>query len=65
METLEIIKAMKRLPVSHRILIIERTLKTIREGDANKKMTNAAESVFDDYKNDKKLTAFTQLDYGF
>jgi hypothetical protein len=63
MGTLEIIKAIKRLPVNQRMLIVERTLKTISKGEANKKMAKAAESLFDDYKDDKELTAFTQLDY--
>ncbi len=63
METKEIIRAIRKLPVSKRMLIVEKTLKTIRESESKKRMAKAAESLFEDYKNDKELTAFTQLDY--
>lgn len=63
METREIIKAIRNLPVSKRMLIVERTLKSIRESETRKRMVKAAESLLDDYKNDKELVAFTQLDY--
>lgn len=63
METREIIRAIRKLPVSKRILIVERTLKTIRESETRKRMADAAESLFEDYKNDKELIAFTQLDF--
>ncbi|HHU34097.1 MAG TPA: hypothetical protein GXZ49_02575 [Bacteroidetes bacterium] len=63
METREIIKAIRKLPVSKRMLIVEKTLKTIREGETRNRMVEAAESLFEDYKNDKELTSFTQLDY--
>jgi hypothetical protein len=63
METREIIRAIKKLPVSKRMLIVERTLKTIRESETRKRMVKAAESLFEDYKNDKELIAFTQLDF--
>jgi hypothetical protein len=63
METKEIIRAIRKLPVSKRMLIVEKTLKTIRESESKKRMAKAAESLFEDYKNDKELTTFTQLDY--
>jgi hypothetical protein len=63
METREIIRAIRKLPVSKRMLIVERTLKTIRESETRKMMVKAAESLLEDYKNDKELIAFTQLDY--
>ncbi|MDD3890746.1 MAG: hypothetical protein PHE03_00390 [Bacteroidales bacterium] len=63
MGTREIIRVIKKLPVSKRMLIIERTLKTIRESETRKRMVKAAESLFEDYKNDKELIAFTQLDF--
>jgi hypothetical protein len=63
MEIREIIREIRKLPVSKRILIVEKTLKTIRESETRKRMVKAAESLFEDYKNDKELTAFTQLDY--
>ncbi len=63
METKEIMIAIRKLPVSKRMLIVERTLKTIRESETRKKMLKAVETLFADYKNDKELTVFTQLDY--
>jgi hypothetical protein len=63
METKEIIKAIKKLPISKRMLIVERTLKTIRESETRKKMIKAVDILFEDYNNDKELTAFTDLDF--
>jgi hypothetical protein len=62
METKEIIKAITKLPVSKRMLIIERTLRTIRESETRKRMTDAADGLYDDYSVDLELTAFTLLD---
>jgi len=45
------------------MLIVERTLKSIRVSDTREKMVKAVESLIDDYTNDKELTTFTQLDY--
>jgi len=63
METREIIKAIKKLPVSQRILIIEQTLKTIRENETGKQMEKAATTLLRDYENNSELTEFTALDY--
>ena len=43
------------------MLIVERTLKTIRESETRKKMVKAANVLLEDYKNDKELTDFTHL----
>lgn len=63
METREIIRAIKKLPVSKRILIVERILKTIRENEMSAHMEHAADALNKDYREDKELTAFTVLDY--
>jgi hypothetical protein len=63
METRDILRAIRKLPVSKRMLIVERTLKTIIESETRKMMVKAAESLFEDYKNDEELIAFTHLDY--
>ncbi|PIV57895.1 MAG: hypothetical protein COS14_12475 [Bacteroidetes bacterium CG02_land_8_20_14_3_00_31_25] len=63
METKEILKLIKKLPISKRMLVIERTIKTIRESELRKKMIKASEFLLEDYRKDKELTAFTQLDY--
>ncbi len=63
METREIIRAIQKLPVSKRMLIVERTLKTIRESDTRKRMVKAAEFLHEDYQNNKELISFTKLDF--
>jgi hypothetical protein len=63
METREIIKAIKKLPVSQRILIIEQTLKTIRANETGKQMEKAATALLRNYENNSELTEFTALDY--
>ena len=63
METKEIIREIKKLPVSKRIIIIEQTLKMIRENETDKRLENAANALLPDYKNNEELTAFIVLDY--
>lgn len=62
METKEIIRAIKKLSVKKRLLVIESTLKSIREKELRKKMVKAAEILLDDYVNDEELTSFPRLD---
>lgn len=62
METNEIIKEIKKLPVNKRMLIIEMTLKAIRESENQKKMEDSAKSLYDDYSGITELTEFTLLD---
>jgi hypothetical protein len=63
METREIMRAIRKLPVSKRMLIVEKTIKMIRENDTRGQMTKAADILFADYVNDKELTAFSAIDY--
>lgn len=63
MGTKEILLAIKKLPVSDRILIVEKTLKNIREAAQKKSLEAAAEALLEDYKSDGELTAFTSLDF--
>lgn len=63
METKELFKEIKRLPVEQRMLLIEKTLKSIRKCNYEKGMLMAAERLCPDYNNDSELTIFTQLDY--
>ena len=62
MGTKEIINAIKKLPVNKRMLIIERTLRTIRVSETRKKMTDAADALYEDFYENKELTEFTLLD---
>ncbi len=62
METQEIIRAIKKLPVSERLVIIEQTLRSIREKETQKRIKNAVDLLYNDYKDDQELTAFMVLD---
>ncbi|TKK66620.1 hypothetical protein FC093_16400 [Ilyomonas limi] len=61
MATANIIRELERLPLTDRLLVIERTVKSIRT-EKEKVLKHAVDSLYDDYKTDKGLTAFTQLD---
>ena len=63
METKEIIKQIEKLPVEKRMVIIEQTLKTIREKEIKKEMTKAIEELQEEYRSNKDLTAFTDIDF--
>ena len=63
MKTKEIIKEIKKLSIKERLQIIERTARTIQTDDEKEQMKKAADQLYDDYKNDTELTAFTDLDF--
>lgn len=63
METKELFKEIKRLSVEQRMRLIEKTLKSIRKSNFEKRMSMAAEKLSPDYKSDQELTVFTELDY--
>lgn len=63
MKTNEIIKEIKQLPVQKRIYIIEKTIHSLRKQEDPKQMKKAADTLYTDYKSDKELTAFTNLDF--
>ena len=62
MGTKELIKEIKKLPKEERFLIIEEALASIRKEEMSAKMKEAANRLYDDYKNDSELTSFTALD---
>jgi len=61
MTTANIIRELDRLPLTDKLFVIEQTLKSIRT-EKEKSLKAAVESLYDDYKTDKELTAFTMLD---
>ena len=61
MTTATIIRELERLPLNDKLLIIERTLRSIRT-EKEKSLKLAVDQLYDDYRNDSELTAFTQLD---
>jgi hypothetical protein len=63
MKTEEILREIKRLPVKKRIYVIEKAIHSIREQEEKDQMTKAVDTLYSDYKNDKELTAFTNIDF--
>jgi nucleoside diphosphate kinase len=63
MRTNEIIKVIQRLPIQKRIYVIEKAIHSIRKQEDTNQMNIAADTIYTDYKSDKKLTAFTDLDF--
>ncbi len=62
MKTAEIIKEIERLPMPKRIYVIEKAIQLIRKQEDTIQMKNAVNELMADYKLDKKLTVFTNLD---
>ena len=63
MRTTELIKEITRLPVQKRMLVIERAIHSIRQKEDYNQMKKAAELLLTDYKTNKELTVFSNLDY--
>jgi hypothetical protein len=63
MRTTEIIKEIKRLPVSKRIYVVEKTIQSIRTQEDKNVMKKAADLLYSDYTSNEELTAFTNLDF--
>jgi hypothetical protein len=63
MGTKELIREIQRLPIGKRMLVIERTLKSIRESEFKKKMGKAVDTLLSDYGSDPELTVFTNIDF--
>jgi len=63
MEMKDIIELMEKLPVEKRMLIIEQTLKSIREIELKTRMSKAVNELQEVYKTNHELTAFTDIDF--
>ncbi|MEO8961686.1 MAG: hypothetical protein ABI325_07390 [Ginsengibacter sp.] len=61
MTTTTIIQELERLPLNDKLLVIERTLQSIRI-EREKSLADVVDCMYDDYKTDRELTVFTQLD---
>ena len=62
MGTKELLREIEQLPISKRMLVVERTIKSIREIDSKKEMEKAVDTLLNDYRNDTELIAFTDID---
>ena len=62
MTAITIIRELERLPLAEKLLVIEQTLKSIRT-EKERSLKVAVDTLHDDYKSDKELTSFTELDH--
>ncbi|GMO63179.1 MAG: hypothetical protein Ta2A_10160 [Treponemataceae bacterium] len=62
METMQLVDEINRLPVFEKMLIVEKVIYSVRKEGQNTSMKAAVDALYDDYVNDKDLTAFTALD---
>lgn len=63
MRTDELIKEIQKLPVHKRIYVIEKSLHFLRNQEERKEMNDAVELMLPDYKSDKELTVFMNIDF--
>jgi hypothetical protein len=56
-----IIRELDRLPLTDKLLVIERALKSIRI-EKEKSLKTAVDNLYDDYATNRELTIFTKLD---
>ena len=63
METKLILKQIGKLSFEDKMLIIEKTLKFIREKDIKEGIVKAVSEMISEYKTNKDLTAFTEIDF--
>ena len=62
MRTNDLIKEIRRLPLSRRIYVIEKAIQSIRDQEEKKQMEKAVDLLLSDYSNDEELVAFTNID---
>jgi hypothetical protein len=62
MQTTDLMREIKLLPISKRFYVVEETLKSIKNEELYHQMESAVNELYEDYVNDKELTAFTSLD---
>jgi len=63
MQTKDLIQEIKRLPLTKRFYVVEETIKSIKKEEMQHQMELAVNELYEDYVNDKELTAFTSLDF--
>ena len=61
MTTALLVREISKLPWAERLLVVEKTLKSIRQ-DKQKSLAQAADALYNDYCHDPELTAFIALD---
>jgi hypothetical protein len=62
-QTAQLIQEIYKLPLEKKFFVVEQTLKAIKSEERNRHLMIAAEALYNDYVNDKELTAFVSLDF--
>jgi hypothetical protein len=62
MSTSELLKEIDLLPLNEKLSLIEKAIKDIVKHNYEQQMTMAAESLENEYKTNKELTSFSNLD---
>lgn len=63
METKIILEEINKLPIEDKMYVVEKTIKSIREIEIKEKMSKAVSELMEEYKSNKELTAFTEIDF--
>ncbi len=61
MQTAQLMQEIFKLPLDKKFFVVEQTLKSIKSEEGNKRLAVAAEIMYDEYMNDKELTAFSLI----
>jgi hypothetical protein len=61
MQTAQLMQEIFKLPLDKKFFVVEQTLKSIKSEEGNRHLAVAAEIMYDDYMNDKELTAFSLI----
>ncbi len=61
MQTAQLMQEIFKLPLDKKFFVVEQPLKSIKSEKGNKRLSVAAEALYDDYMKDKELTAFSLL----
>jgi hypothetical protein len=62
MQIIDSIREIQRLLLTKRFYVVEETIKSIKREEMNHQIEMAVTELYNDYGNDKELTAFTSLD---
>jgi len=63
MQTIDLMKEIIKLPLNKRFYILEETIKSIKKEEIQNQMEFGVNELYEDYVNDKELTAFTAIDF--
>lgn len=58
----DILKQIEDLPLQDRILVVQKALESLKKKENKGELQRAARELLEEYRTDKDLTAFTDLD---